>query len=124
MHTNEDDNPITKLRALMLKSVSGKRDLGQCEVSRLLMSEPLYSSSFEYITLSLEFKLTREINTSIGAVNSDKPATIDTLLDCFANRMNNKKLENILIEIPNFYTFAKKFKIFKGKLTIYSIKII
>ena len=99
----------------MLKSVSGKRDLGQCEVSRLLMSEPLYSSSFEYITLSLEFKQTREINTNLGAMNLEKLATIDTLLDCFANRINNKKLEHILNEIPNFYTFAKKFKIFKGK---------
>jgi len=39
---------FTKLRSCMLKTVAGKRDLGQCEVSRLLMSEPLYHSSFEY----------------------------------------------------------------------------
>ena len=45
-HTCDEDNPTKKLRALMLKSVAGKRDLGQCEVSRLLMSEPMYSSTF------------------------------------------------------------------------------
>jgi len=35
----------------MLKSVAYKRDIG---VSRLLLSEPLYSSSFELVTISLK----------------------------------------------------------------------
>ena len=35
-HTTEEENPITKLRSCMLKTVAGKRDLGQCEVSTLL----------------------------------------------------------------------------------------
>lgn len=32
LNANEDDNTLTKLRSLMLKTVTGKRDLGQCEV--------------------------------------------------------------------------------------------
>jgi hypothetical protein len=32
LNANDDDNSASKMRSLMLKSVSGKRDLGQCEV--------------------------------------------------------------------------------------------
>ena len=60
-HASDGDNPITKLRSLMLKSVGGKRDLGQCEVSRLLLSEPLYSSPFEFVTVSLKLVQERQI---------------------------------------------------------------
>jgi len=31
-HSTDEDSPVSKLRSLMLKTVSGKRDLGQCEV--------------------------------------------------------------------------------------------
>ncbi|CAF0956132.1 unnamed protein product [Brachionus calyciflorus] len=43
------------------KEVIGKRDIGQCEVSRLLLSEPLYNSSFNYVTVSTEID-TRDMN--------------------------------------------------------------
>ena len=34
-HAKDDDSSISKLKALMLQSVSGKRDIGQCEVNIL-----------------------------------------------------------------------------------------
>ena len=43
--SDDNDNSITKIKSLMLKTVAGKRDIGQCEVCRLLNSEPLYSST-------------------------------------------------------------------------------
>ena len=53
-NANETDDPVTKIRSMVLKTINGKRDLGQCEVSRLLLSAPLYHSSFAYIKFSLD----------------------------------------------------------------------
>ncbi|RNA07443.1 hypothetical protein BpHYR1_020083 [Brachionus plicatilis] len=49
-HSTDEDNPKQKLRSIMLKNSCGQTDIGQCEVCRLLMSGPLYQSSFQYIT--------------------------------------------------------------------------
>ena len=70
----------------MLKTVSGKRVLGQCEVCRVLLSEPLYSSSFEFITLSLDLKQSREINPITETTNDSNVATNEILLDYYAKR--------------------------------------
>ena len=83
----------------MLKTVAGKRDLGQCEVSRLLMSEPLYHSSFEYVTQSLELNKTNEVN-NITTENDESPATNKHLMNFFANRNQNDFLY-IYIYIKN-----------------------
>ena len=39
LNAKEDDNTLTKLRSLMLKTVTGKRDLGQCEVNTIKKSK-------------------------------------------------------------------------------------
>ncbi|RNA07296.1 ATP-dependent DNA helicase PIF1 [Brachionus plicatilis] len=52
--SNEEDDPRTKLRSLMLKTSCSQRDIGQCEVCRLLMSGPLCQSSFKYVTQILD----------------------------------------------------------------------
>ncbi|RNA15588.1 ATP-dependent DNA helicase PIF1 [Brachionus plicatilis] len=62
-NSSQDDNPQTKIRSLMLRSIAGKRDLGQCEVSRLLLSDKLYHSTFNYVTLCTDLDF-REINLS------------------------------------------------------------
>jgi len=113
LHTSDDDNPKSKLKSLMLKTVSGKRDLGQCEVCRLLMSEPLYSSSFEFITISLELKQSREVVSGIS--RDDITATYQSLMDHYAQRFTNLKLEPVLSQITNYYSFSKMFKSAKGK---------
>jgi hypothetical protein len=113
LNTSDDDNPKSKLKSLMLKTVSGKRDLGQCEVCRLLMSEPLYSSSFEFITISLELKQSREVVSGIS--RDDITATYQSLMDHYAQRFTNLKLEPVLSQITNYYSFSKMFKSAKGK---------
>ncbi|RNA33794.1 hypothetical protein BpHYR1_046991 [Brachionus plicatilis] len=65
-----EDNPSTKMRSLMIKSIAGKRDIGQCEVSRLLLSEPLYNSSFNYVTISTEID-SRELNLNANRKQID-----------------------------------------------------
>ena len=93
-----------------LKTVAGKRDLGQCEVSRLLLSEPLYSSSFEYVVLPLDLKISREVNPIKQSTDEMAIATNDTIMDFFAKRHENPKLSNILHEISNLYFFCQKVK--------------
>ena len=115
MYANEDDNTITKLRSLMLKTVSGKRDLGQCEVCRLLMSEPLYSSSFEYVQQSLDLNQAKELNNLNK--NGNNKATNSTLMDYYAHRFQNEQLSPILETISSFYDFVIKYKVIKGQLT-------
>lgn len=65
-----EDNPQTKIRSLMINSIAGKRDIGQCEVSRLIMSEPLYHSDFNYVIQSIDLD-TREINLDKNTSDSD-----------------------------------------------------
>ena len=105
MFANEEDNTVTKLRSLMLKSVSGKRDLGQCEVCCLLISEPLYSSSFEYVQQSLDLNQAKEINKLSN--NGNSKATNSTLMDFYAHRFQNDKIQSIKDTISFFYDFVQ-----------------
>ncbi len=100
----------------MLKTVAGKRDLGQSEVCRLLMSEALYHSSFDYITVSLDFKNSKQVVPITSHVNENDIATYDNLMDEFSMRHQNKLLEPIIKKIDNFYNFVKHLKIANGKL--------
>jgi hypothetical protein len=104
-----DENPTSKLRSIMIRSVAGKRDIGQCEISRLLMSQPLYHSSFSYVTISTELDK-REINISRNQ-SPDAPATKKSLIDFYANRKTNKNLENKLDTITCLVSFVKKFQL-------------
>ena len=95
----------------MLQSI-GKRDIGQCEVCRLLMSEPLYSSSFEYTTQKLDFKeKSKEIyNDGINQAISK------TLMEFYANQNNDKTNENL--DKSSFYEYVQKYKVTNGQLTL------
>lgn len=124
LHTTEEDNPTSKLRALMLKSVSGKRDLGQCEVSRLLLSEPMYSSSFEYFVVSIELKQQREVNLINSETDDNLNATKFTLMDHYLNRHSNPELKPMLERITSFYSFIKLFKLQNNTNGEYKLNII
>ena len=113
-NSKENDNPNSKLRSLMLKSVAGKRDLGRCEVCRLLFSEPLYHSSFEYVTQSLELNQSKQLN--LFNKDTSQPATIKTLLDYFFHRNLNEPYFNQ--KYINLFEFVTKFKTLKDKLVI------
>lgn len=106
---SDEDNPVSKLKSLMLKTVSGKRDLGQCEVSRLLFSGNLYSSTFTYVTQSLELKQSNQVKNT-KELGDSAPITYKSLMDSYANRANNG-----FAFVGNFYQFTKTFKIFKSK---------
>jgi hypothetical protein len=109
-HSKVEDNPISRLRALMLKTVSGKRDLGQCEVSRLLMAGNLYSSTFEYISQSLELKTSKLIKLPKNKEDNEAVVTSKSLIEFYANRADNAFQFK-----GNFYEFIKNFKVSKGE---------
>ena len=111
MFSNEEDNTTPKLRSLMLKTVSGKRDLGHCAVCRLLMSEPLYSSRFEYVQLSLDLNQAKEIDKLSN--NGNSKATNSTLMDFYAHRYQNDKMQSIRDTISSFYDFFYNIKFLK-----------
>ena len=106
---NDIENPQTKIRSLMLRSIAGKRDIGQCEVSRLLLSEKMYHSTFNYVTINTELDV-RELNLT---TNSDESSSAfkQSLIDFYAKRKSNFFLRCHLEKIKNFITFAKLFKI-------------
>ena len=105
--SDDNDNSITKIKSLMLKTVAGKRDIGQCEVCRLLNSEPLYSSTFKYVTQSLELTQSKELN-EISTSNQNNKATNKSLLDFYVQRENNPKLIHMLDEIKSFNSLKLK----------------
>ncbi len=79
-HARQDDDPTSKLRSLMLKTIGCNRDIGQSEVCRLILSEPLYHTTFQFVNQSLDFG-NRQIN--IGSNNDEESAFVKTMLDFF-----------------------------------------
>jgi hypothetical protein len=114
-HATLEDNPTSKIRSLMLKSVAGNRDLGQCEISRLLMSEPHYRSSFCHVTVSLEINI-REIDCQTYCESA--PATKNSLLDYYSRRKSNPLLAKYDHLLLNFLEFTKYFHVSKNQLCI------
>ncbi len=102
----------------MLKTSCGQRDIGQCEVSRLIMGEPLYHSSFEYVKHSLELD-NREINSAKSTKNNDW-ATKKSFFDKYASRYSDPALVPYLTQNMNFCDFAKQFSYIAGNLSIRS----
>lgn len=107
--SNNEDNSATKIRSLFLRNCAGNRDIGQCEVSRLLMSDPLYHSSFMYITLSTDLN-SKEINLDKNA-SADLPAYKKSMIDFYANRKNIDFLQPYLHQITNLISFVKLIKL-------------
>jgi hypothetical protein len=107
--SSEEDNPTTKLRSLMLKSIAGKRDIGQCEVSRLLFSDNMYHSSFSYISQTTDLD-SREVNIQ-QISDENAPATKKSMIDYFAHRKSDASLQPYLNEIVNLVEFARLFQI-------------
>jgi hypothetical protein len=101
----------------MLKSIANKRDIGQCEVSRLLLSEPLYSSSFEFVTISLKMCQDKQL-LPITAETDNNAVVTKTLMESFANRYAISHIQRLLDQNPNLYTFAKMFNINSKSQTI------
>jgi len=60
----------------MIHLTAGNRDIGQCEVSRLLFSDPLYNSSFTYVVQNSDL-YSKEID--MNALNNDKHRKIKFL---------------------------------------------
>ena len=91
----------------MIKHIAGDRDIGQCEVSRLLMSQPLYHSSFDYVTISTNMD-SKEINTN-PELPSDSTAFKKSLIDYYANRKKLGVCQAHLSKINNLIDFVKLF---------------
>jgi len=99
----------------MLKSVANKRDIG---VSRLLLSEPLYSSSFEFVTISLKSCQDKQLLPITAETDNNAVVTKKILMECFANRYSISHIQHLLDQTPNLYTFAKMFNINSKSKTI------
>ena len=98
----------------MIQSIAGKRDIGQCEVSRLLFSGRLYHSSFEYVVQTTNLG-TRQVDLS-QLNNGASQATQKSMIDFFKNRKLNPMLEKYLNKITNLIEFARMFKVVKKSL--------
>ena len=79
-----DDNPSSKIRSLMIHLVAGNRDIGKCEVSRLLFSDPLHHSSFTCVTQSSEI-YSRQIN--VNQLNNNSASALKiSMIDLYRTR--------------------------------------
>lgn len=106
-YTGEEDYPKSKIRSLMIKHIAGERDIGQCEVSRLLMSEPLYHSSFEYVTVCTNVN-TKEINID-PELPTDASAFKKSIIDYYSIRKKLGICQAHLSKIKNLIDFVKIF---------------
>ena len=115
--TAPNDDPKSKMRSLMIKSVSGKRDLGSAEVTRYLLSEPSYHSEFTPVYLNLNVDI-KEIQIENFQEDDTESMTIykKTLIDFFSNRYLISSLESDLNSIIHLLDFSQKYKVNKNKL--------
>jgi hypothetical protein len=92
----------------MIHLIAGNRDIGQCEVSRLLFSDPLYHSTFNYVNQSSDL-YNREIN--VNAINNDSAsATKKSMIDFYRTRKKNPFLIPHLDKVINFIEFVHFFR--------------
>lgn len=104
------DNPASRLRSLMLRTIATQRDLGQCEITRLLLSNKLHHSTFTYVTVSLDID-----SVQLGPGGK----VVQSLLGFYADRFKNTTFTSCVangLTISNFNQFAQHFKIYKGQL--------
>ena len=85
-------------------------------MSRLLLSEPFYHSSFVYVKLTTDLN-SREINVD-QLNNPNALATKSSLLDYFSNRKHIQIVKPYLQTIVNLTDFVKMFYIINNTLKI------
>jgi hypothetical protein len=118
----DDSNPTNKLKSIFLRSTCSKRDRGIGEVSRMLLGNPLYHSTFNYVYASLDITSgTLEDNLSLENINENnqnKPITKKSLLEIFSNRKTNNILKNDLNNIKSYLDFVKKYYVYDNQLKL------
>jgi hypothetical protein len=81
------------------------------------MKGNMYSSSFVYVTQSLDLIQSKEI-VNLANNNLNLEATNKTLMDYYASREENPMLIPILNTIKSFVHFVQTYKVFKGNLIL------
>ena len=76
----------------------------------------MYHSSFNYIYLSTDL-FTKELNLDKN-IPDDAEATKKSIVDFYANRLNDPRLQNSLENIYNLIDFARKFTVKKNQLVL------
>lgn len=112
-----ESNPVSKLKSIFLRTTCAKRDRGLGEVTRSLLGNPLYHSTFKYENLSLDINY-RPLAEMNDKDDESAPAVKKTLLDFYGERNLNPHLLQILEEkkIISLIVFAKHFHIIKQNL--------
>ena len=115
--TAPNDDPKSKMRSLMIKSVSGKRDLGSAEVTRYLLSEPSYHSEFTPVYLNLNIDI-KEIQIENFQEEESESLTVykKSLIDFYSNRNSVPSLALAVNTILHLLDFVQKYKLNKNKL--------
>ena len=109
---SNDDNSNSKLRSLMIRQISGNRDIGQCEISRLINSDPMYTSTFTYITISTDLD-SKQLHLNKN-LDSHESAFKKTLIDFYANRKSEVFFKYYSDHLNmNLLTFVRKFTLDK-----------
>ncbi len=88
---------MSKLKSIFLRTTCAKRDRGLGEVTRSLLGNPLYHSTFRYENLSLEMNYRPLVELNEEADEST-PAVKKTLIDFYGERNTNPQLVKIIQE--------------------------
>jgi len=109
------DNIISKLKSFFLRITCSQRAKGIAEVSRALLSSPLYHSDFKTVTVSLNYN-SYEV-ASINSIGKTEKISKKTLIHYFAERKDNEFVKPFLPLCYSFLQFAKHFKLTNNKLS-------
>lgn len=97
----------------MIQSV-GERDFSAQETAHLLLSLPLYSCTYSFVTINLDGG--RQIRDNLSDFQEDEPALNLSLLDFYAHRLQHETTFPNIISM-NLIQFASSYTIYRSNLT-------
>ena len=99
------------LKRAMIQA-AGERDYSAQETAHLLLSLPLYSCTFKFVTINLNGD--REVRARLSELQPDQPATIPSLMNFYSQHSIYEQPELLSL---NLIEFVSTYTIYNGNLT-------
>ena len=113
-----NSNPLSAFRKAMIQVV-GERDFGAQETAHILQSLPLYSCTFNFVTLSLDGGRKIRTNTQSPQEKSTTPSILET----YMNRIQNQESFPNIMSL-NIVDFVSKYTISQNELVCRTHEVI
>ena len=78
-NANENAHAKSLLKSIMLRSCGLNRDMGQSEITHLILGQPLFRSTYQYVHVSLD-RSVRKLNLQTQSTDSNSITQKNSIL--------------------------------------------